>query len=100
MFEKFISHLSLKIKMLYLGDTISLCVKLQVSLIKQTFREKDFQEKPNFEFSLFFSNYLSWKQLRRIPTFIRKDTVIDMHADQYILTTKTYQHITPLNEEI
>ena len=43
MFEKFISHLSLKIKMLYLGDTISLCVKLQVSLIKQTFREKEFK---------------------------------------------------------
>lgn len=60
----------------------------------------NFQEKPNFEYSLIFSNYLSWKQLRRIPKFIRKDTVIDMHADQYILTTKTYQHITPLNEEI
>lgn len=29
--------------MLYLGDTISLCVKLQVSLIKQTFREKEFK---------------------------------------------------------
>ena len=29
--------------MLYLRDTISLCVKLQVSLIKQTFREKEFK---------------------------------------------------------
>lgn len=43
LFEKFISHFLLKIKMLYLGDTTSLCVKLQVSLIKQTFREKEFK---------------------------------------------------------